>query len=88
MANTSFTPRNGTIKINIHPQITPKTSCTNYYIARCGDGIIDDEDTDGIEVDGDTINWHARSVEPNEVCDDGAQNGQPGKCKTDCSGIA
>jgi hypothetical protein len=86
LANTSFTPKNGSVKISIHPQLTPKTSCTNYYVARCGDGVIDDANSDGIEVDGDTIDRHSRSLEPNEVCDDGDLNGTPGHCKLDCSG--
>lgn len=70
LANSAFTLKNGTLKIKIHPQITPKTSCTNYYIARCGDGVIDNEDTEGIEVDGDMIERHPRSLEPDEVCDE------------------
>lgn len=86
LANSTFTPKNGTVKINIHPQLTPKTSCTNYYIARCGDGVIDNEDTEGIEVDGDMVERHSWSLEPNEVCDDGELNGTPGHCKIDCTG--
>ena len=86
LANSSFTPKNGTLKVKIHPQITPKTSCTNYYIARCGDGVIDNEDTEGIEVDGDMIERHSWSLEPDEVCDDGELNGTPGHCKIDCTG--
>lgn len=86
LANSTFTPKNGTVKINIHPQLTPKTSCTNYYVARCGDGVIDDEDTEGIEVDGDLVERHKRSLVPEEVCDDGELNGTPGHCKIDCTG--
>jgi len=86
LANSTFTPKSGTVKIKIHPTLTTKTSCTNYYIARCGDGVIDNEDTEGIEVDGDMIERHPRSLEPNEVCDDGDLNGTPGHCKIDCTG--
>jgi uncharacterized repeat protein (TIGR01451 family) len=87
LANSNFTLKNWTVKINIHPNITPKTSCTNYYIARCGDGVIDNADTDGIEVDGDTIERHSWSLEPEEECDDGELNGTPGHCKVDCTGV-
>ncbi len=85
--------KNGTLKVSINPNLTKKVSCTNYYVARCGDGIIDkatwtSDGNWGIVPQGwSFIAWHAYSIKPNEVCDDGADNGKPGKCKTDCTGI-
>lgn len=72
-----------------------KKACVSYYIARCGDWIIDkatwDLTSDGqwwiITTEDGFKSWHANSIKPNEVCDDWAENWQPGKCKTDCSGI-
>lgn len=72
-----------------------KKACVSYYIGRCWDGIIDKATGDGVtDGQGGIVttadwfkSWHATSIKPNEVCDDGAQNGQAGKCKTDCSGI-
>lgn len=31
----------GNFKAMINPNLTKKTACTNYYLARCGDGILD-----------------------------------------------
>lgn len=84
---------NWTLNVTINPNLTRKISCTDYYVARCGDWIIDKETgtTDGnwwISIEWWTfLAWHATSIKPNEVCDDGDQNGQAGKCKTDCTGI-
>lgn len=84
---------NWTLKVTINPNITKKISCTNYYIARCGDGVIDKETW---TTNGNWglspqwwgfLPWHPISIKPNEACDDGEQNGQAGKCKTDCTGI-
>lgn len=84
---------NGTLNVIINPSITKKISCTNYYVARCGDGVIDKQTGTS---DGNWwittqwwifLLWHGNSIKPNEVCDDWAQNGQAGKCKTDCTGI-
>ncbi len=83
---------NGNIKISINPNLTQKTACTKYYVAKCGDGVIDKATwtSDGnwwIQTQwGNFLPWHTRSIKPNEVCDDGPLNGQPGKCKKDCSG--
>lgn len=84
---------NGALNVIINPSITKKISCTNYYVARCGDGVIDKQTGTS---DGNWwltnqwwifLPWHGNSIKPNEVCDDWAQNGQAGKCKTDCTGI-
>jgi len=90
---TNDTTKNWSIKVIINTQITEKTSCTHYYVARCGDGIIDKESwsSDGNGWIQTSNAWfierHPRSIKPNEVCDDGPDNGKPGKCKIDCSGF-
>jgi len=84
---------NWSLNVIINPNLTTKISCTNYYIARCGDGVIDKETgtTDWnwwiLSQEWGFLQWHEISIKPNEVCDDWALNWQPGKCKTDCSGI-
>lgn len=84
---------NGTMKVMLNPTLTTKKSCTSYYVARCGDGIIDkatgnSDGNGGITTQWWTfLAWHTISIKPNEVCDDWTQNGQAGKCKTDCTGI-
>ncbi|MDD3262353.1 MAG: hypothetical protein PHR61_00750 [Candidatus Absconditabacteria bacterium] len=84
---------NGSLNVIINPNLTTKISCTNYYVARCGDGVIDKETgtSDGLggltNQLGTFLPWHGNSIKPNEICDDGAENGQAGKCKIDCSGI-
>lgn len=94
---TNFLENKITIQASSNYSTNPnwKKACVSYYIGRCWDGIIDkatgDSSTDGqggIVTTADWFkSWHATSIKPNEICDDGAQNGQPGKCKTDCSGI-
>ncbi len=83
---------NGILKVILNPNVTQKTSCTNYFIARCGDGIIDKPtgttDWNGwiVTENGEFVKWHTRSTGQNEVCDDGTLNGTPWHCKMDCSG--
>lgn len=84
---------NGSLNVIINPNLTTKISCTNYYVARCGDGVVDKETgtSDGnwwLTTQWWTfLPWHTISIKPNEACDDWAENGQAGKCKTDCTGI-
>ncbi len=84
---------NGVLKITINPNLTRKTSCTNYYVARCGDGVTDKatgttNGNGGIMTQGNVfLPWHALSIKPNEMCDDGTLNGTPGHCKADCTGM-
>lgn len=85
--SSNNTVHNGTKVIIINSSLTEKTSCTNYYVGRCGDGTIDTPAW-GIDIPGEWFKaWHTYSIDPNEVCDDGALNGTPGKCKKDCTGI-
>jgi len=78
---------NGTKIVIINSSLTPKTSCTNYYVGRCGDGTIDTAAW-GIDIPGEWFKaWHTYSIDPTEVCDDWPLNGQPGKCKKDCTGL-
>lgn len=94
---TNFENQKYTIQAssNFSPNVNWKTACAWYYVWYCGDWVVDKTDwdfaTDGqwwivTQQDG-FKRWHATSIKPNEICDDWAQNGQPGKCKTDCSGI-
>lgn len=84
---------NGNLPIIINPNVTQKTACTSYYVAKCGDGVIDkatgtSDGNGGITTQGGTfLPWHTRSIKPDEVCDDGALNGTPGHCKSDCTGL-
>ena len=84
---------NGTLKVTINPNLTLKTACTNYYVARCWDWIIDKATgtTDGnwgITNQGGTfLAWHTRSIKPNEICDEWTLNGTPNHCKKDCTGL-
>lgn len=88
-----FSSHDGNLNVILNPSLTTKISCTDFYVARCGDGVIDKETgtTDGnwgITTQwGTFLSWHTTSIKPNEVCDDGDQNWQAGKCKTDCTGI-
>jgi len=77
---------------NYSNNVTWKTSCYTYYVARCGDNVIDkptgsSDGNGGIQTASEWfLPWNAENtVSPNEVCDDGPLNGQPGKCKTDCT---
>lgn len=89
--SSDYSIHNGNLKALINPNLTKKTACTNYYVARCGDGIIDKptgttDGNGGIQTQAGTfVAWHSKSTGQNEICDDGALNGTPGKCKTDCS---
>ncbi|HCB51489.1 TPA: hypothetical protein DEP21_02840 [Patescibacteria group bacterium] len=69
------------------------TGCDNYYIAYCGDGIVDKKSGDaatdgqgGMSIDGTFLTWNLAPT-TDEVCDEGTLNGTAGHCKTDCSGI-
>lgn len=99
--NTSTTTFNDpNFKDNyIFPTNNILQACNNYYVAYCGDGIIDKISGDGT-TDGqwwilkkdwwmqEFLTWYANSSPIiDEVCDDWALNGQAGKCKTDCTGI-
>ncbi len=68
-------------------------SCVWYYVARCGDGVVDNiNKTWDINTDGkywiiawwNLVQWSSWS--PNEVCDDGVNNGQVGYCNMTCDG--
>lgn len=71
--------------------------CLNTCVlARCGDGVVQA----GVEAcdDGNTVDFDACRnacllpecgdgvISTGETCDDGADNGQPGLCKVDCTG--
>lgn len=84
---SDYSLHNWTHTAIINPNVTKKIACTNYYVARCGDWVIDDANSDGIEVDGDTIERHSQSLTPSEVCDDGDNNGEPWYCNSDCTGM-
>lgn len=47
-------------------------NCHNYELHRCGDGTIDTPSSSYVEL----FTW--------EICDDGDENGQPGKCDINC----
>lgn len=47
--------------------------CQPYIVTWCGDGVRDTQK-----------DWQGNTL---ESCDDGAQNGQPGKCNTSCNGV-
>jgi hypothetical protein len=32
---------NGSLKAILNPSLTKKIACTSYYVARCGDSVID-----------------------------------------------
>ncbi|HBB04606.1 TPA: hypothetical protein DCZ39_07085 [Patescibacteria group bacterium] len=38
---SDYSSHNGNMKALINANLTKKTACTNYYVARCGDGIVD-----------------------------------------------
>lgn len=68
-------------------------SCAGYYIAKCGDGIVDNIDKEwsqntdgknGILVWWIIIPWAASA--PSEVCDDWVNNGQNWYCSLTCDG--
>jgi uncharacterized repeat protein (TIGR01451 family) len=96
-ATTTFNDPN--FKDNyIFPTNNILQACNNYYVAYCGDGIVDKISWDGV-TDGqwwilkkdlwmqEFLTWYANSSPLiDEVCDDWALNGQAGKCKTDCTG--
>ncbi len=90
--SSDLSVHNGNMKININPNLTLKTACTNYYVARCWDSVIDKatgttDGNGGIQTQAWTfLPWHTRSVKPNEVCDDGPLNGTAGHCNKDCTG--
>lgn len=78
---------------NITPFTTPLNVCHNFYIARCGDGVVDNKNkpgwanTDGKQGINSTngfIPWMNTNF-TDEVCDDGANNGQAGYCNTTCT---
>lgn len=69
-------------------------SCVWYYVAKCGDGVVDNvnktwnTNTDGkywIIAGWNLIQWSSGS--PNEVCDDGANNGNVWHCNSSCNGF-
>ena len=79
---------------NITPFSTPLNVCHDFYIARCGDGVVDNKNkpwwpnTDGkqwIQTANGFIPWLNTNF-TDEVCDDWPNNGQPGYCNTTCSG--
>jgi len=84
---------NGSLKAILNPSLTKKIACTSYYVARCGDSVIDKATgtTDGnwgiFTQWGTFLEWHPNSIKPNEICDDWVDNGKSGKCKIDCTGI-
>ena len=84
---------NGNFKVIINPNLTQKTACTSYYVAKCGDGTIDKtagttDGNGGITTQGGVfLPWHTQSIKPNEICDDGPLNGTPNHCTTDCTGL-
>jgi hypothetical protein len=51
---------------------TQHVECQPYIVTWCGDGVRDTQ-----------LDWQGL---PYESCDDGAQNGQPGKCNATCNG--
>ncbi|MFA5747972.1 MAG: hypothetical protein WC872_02550 [Candidatus Absconditabacterales bacterium] len=69
-------------------------SCIRYYVAKCGDGVIDNTNKNGgLNTDGkqgiqtkDGFVNRFGGFTP-EVCDDGINNSdtKPGACRTDCS---
>ncbi len=79
---------------NITPYTTPLNVCHNFYIARCGDGIVDNPNKPGgPNTNGkqgiQTTDGFMQRVDPSfdhEVCDDWTNNGQPGYCNLSCSG--
>lgn len=99
--NTNFETITPSIKTdNMSDWTEQKTSCLVYYVGYCGDGVVDKrvdwcsntDWCDGIQTQDEWfVKWYVydwgMQITPNEVCDDGDQNWQPGKCKTDCSGI-
>lgn len=99
--NTNFETITPSIKTdNMSDWTEQKTSCLVYYVGYCGDGIVDKridwcsntDWCDGIQTQDEWfVKWYVydwgMQITPNEVCDDGDQNWQPGKCKTDCTGI-
>ncbi len=90
---SDYTSHNGTIKALINANLTKKTSCTNYYLAKCWDGIVDKptgstDGNGGIQTQSaGFVAWNAQSTWQNEVCDEGALNGTAGHCNKDCTGI-
>jgi len=78
---------------NLTPYSTPLNVCHNFYIARCGDGIVDNKNKPGgTNTDGkqgiNTVNGFMNWVDPSfsdEVCDDWANNGQVWYCNTTCT---
>ena len=68
-------------------------SCVWYYVAKCWDGIVDNVNKTwnsnvdgkyGILIGWNIVQWSVSS--PNEVCDDGINNGQTGYCNASCDG--
>jgi len=77
---------------NYSNNVTWKTSCYSYYVARCGDGVTDKatgttDGNGGIQTATEGfLAWNTENnVTPTETCDDGPLNGQPWKCKIDCT---
>lgn len=57
--------------------MTEKTTCTSYYVARCGDEVVDtptgsSDGAGGIQTESNGfIAWFQTSLKPTEQCDDG-----------------
>ncbi len=84
---TNISPINtvSIVKTNdLSPNSHFKKSCTNYYLAYCGDGVVDKKDKNiwsnkdgfwGIQTSYDWfIPWHPKSIIPDEECDNGKNN--------------
>lgn len=58
--------------------------CNNVVVRWCGDGIISNATTVAWVYDE---NGNNSTTNGRETCDDGANNGQPGRCNTTCNGM-
>ena len=38
---SDYSLHNGNLVALINPNVTKKIACTNYYVAKCGDGVVD-----------------------------------------------
>ncbi len=88
-----------TIKLDLefskkYPRVTHWNACTNIFVAKCGDGVIDNPDKSG----WNSTDWK-QWIQTNkgfvkrrkddfigEICDDWEDNWKPGKCNLTCDG--